>query len=559
MVIKTLQKALDFVWGYKREQPVKTLTMDDLPKYSAQLTNSPVVNTLFDGDKFFGGFGATQLQFTDYWTLRARSAQLFNENLYARGLIRRLVTNEINTGLTPEACPDEKIIGLAEDSLADWSETVESRFGIWSKNPELCDWEGRRTYGELQRDIRREALIGGDVLVVLRFSRRTRLPRLQVILGESIRTPLGADQDVRKGHEIRHGVEFNRRNRIVAYWIVQQDNSFKRLPAEGERSGRKLAWLVYGTDRRMDEVRGQPMLSLILQSLKEIDRYRDSAQRKAVINSMIAMFIQKDDNKPSTLPVSGGAVRKDAVATTDGDGSKRTFNIASQLPGMVMEELQTGEKPVAFGNDGTDINFALFESAVLNGIAWAHEVPAEILTLAFTNNYSASQAAINEFKIYLNMRWTIEGETLHTPIYIEFLISETLTQKINAPGLLDAWRDPEQYDVFGAWTAVDWYGSIKPSTDMLKQAKGSKVLVAEGWSTNAREARVTTGTKYSKNIKRLQRENQQKADALRPLLKLKAEFSGSDEPTETDVKLNALIEDSIEALTDDLRDELTGT
>ena len=55
----------------------------------------------------------TQIQNIDYWTLRARSSQLFNENLYARGLLRRLITNEINTGLTPECCPDEEIIGAA--------------------------------------------------------------------------------------------------------------------------------------------------------------------------------------------------------------------------------------------------------------------------------------------------------------------------------------------------------------------------------------------------------------------------------------------------------------
>jgi hypothetical protein len=46
-----------------------------------------------DGSKFAGGFGVTELLLADYWTLRQRSSQLFEQNLYARGLIRRLVTN----------------------------------------------------------------------------------------------------------------------------------------------------------------------------------------------------------------------------------------------------------------------------------------------------------------------------------------------------------------------------------------------------------------------------------------------------------------------------------
>jgi len=172
--------------------------------------------------------------------------------------------------------------------------------------------------------------------------------------------------------------------------------------------------------------------------------------------------------------------------------------------------------------------------------------------LSFSNNYSASQAAINEFKIYLNKVWSDWGETFCMPIYVEWLISETLLQKITAPGLLQAWRNPQEYDVFGAWVATDWYGSIKPSTDMLKQAKGSKLLVEEGWTTNARESRMLTGTKFSKNIKRIKRENELKAEAARPLLELNKEF-GTDVANDA---INALdnMED-LEGVLDDYLEE----
>ena len=496
--------------------------------YAGQQNTSPWENSLYDGAKFFGGFGATQIQEVDYWTLRLRSAQLFNENLYARGLVRRLITNEINTGLTPEAAPDEEIIGIPEDSLADWTETVENRFGIWGKNPNVCDWKHKNTFGAIQRAARLEALISGDVLIVLRQSPVTKLPMVQLVSGNKVQTPLSDSTSLRKGHKIRHGVEMNAAGRVVAHHVKQDDGTSKRLPAFGEKTGRKISWLVYGTDKRLDDVRGQPLLSLVLQSLKEIDRYRDSTQRKAVINSIIALSVEKSADKMGTLPITGGAVRKDTATVTDGDGGTRSFNIANQIPGIVAEELQTGEKLNFHGTGGTDADFGTFEEAIIQAVAWANEIPPEILRLSFSNNYSASQAAINEFKIYLNKVWSDWGETFCSPIYVEWLVSETLLQKITAPGLLQAWRDPAQYDVFGAWVCVDWYGSIKPSTDMLKQAKGSKLLVTEGWSTNAREARITTGTKFSKNIKRLTRENQQKADAARPLLELEKEFGAPE-------------------------------
>lgn len=506
--------------------PEVSLDQLDPFAYSGQTSPAPWQNSIFDGGKFFGGYGVTDILHIDYWTLRQRSAELFTTNLYARGLIRRLITNEINTGLTPEACPDEEIIGVPEDSLSDWTETVENRFGIWSKNPQLCDWKQVNTFGAIQRAARMEALISGDVLVVLRQSQRTKLPMVQLISGNMVQTPLAVNSfNLRKGHTITHGVELDAVDRVAAYWVRQADGSVKRLPAFGEKSGRHISWLVYGTDKRLDDLRGQPLLALVLQSVKEIDRYRDSAQRAAVINSILAMFITKSEDKPSTLPVQGGAVRKDQATVTDGDGTKRNFNLAQQIPGLVIEELQQGEEPKFNGGQGTDVNFGTFEAAVIQAVAWANEVPPEILTLAFSNNYSASQAAINEFKIYLNKIWSDWGETFCSPIYVEWLIAESLLQKVMTPGILEAWRDPSKYDIFGAWTAVDWYGSIKPSTDMLKQAKGSKMLVNEGWSTNARESRVTTGTKFSKNVKRLERENQQKAKALRPLLELQSEFN----------------------------------
>jgi len=541
-------KIFGYTFGKAETPALETIAVDQLaPKaYAGQTSQSPFENSIYDGGKFFGGFGTTQVQQVDYWTLRARSSQLFNENLYARGIIRRLVTNEINTGLSPEACPDEAIIGVPEESLNDWTETVETRFNIWAKGPTLCDWKKKSTFGALQREIRMEALIGGDILIVMRQSPQTGLPLIQLISGNKVQTPLAEQGTIRKGHRIQHGVELDAIGRVVAHWVRQDDGSSKRIPAMGEKTGRRISWLIYGTDKRLDDVRGQPLLAIVIQSLKEIDRYRDSTQRKATINSILAMFIKKSDDKMGTLPVTGGAVRRDQATTTDGDGSKRTFSIAEQIPGLVMEELQTGEEPVAFGSQGTDVNFGEFEDSIIQAVAWTLEIPPEVLRLSFSNNYSASQAAINEFKIAINRTWGDFGETLCTPIYIEWLLSETLLQKITAPGLLQSWRTPSEYDIFGAWTATDWYGSIKPSTDMLKQAKGSKLLVEQGWSTNAREARVTTGTKFSKNIKRLKRENELKADAMRPLLKLQQEFGDQG----TADAINTL-EDSIIQLVED--------
>lgn len=513
--------------GYDASE-VPTIKVSDLAA-AMPFRQQPTRYGWHDGEKYPGGYGPTEILFTDYWTLRARSAELFKRNLYARGLIRRLITNEINTGLHLEATPEEKLLGYGEDALADWSEDVENRFMLWESNAALCDHLQQSTFGKLQAIARSEALIEGDVLVVLVQDAMRALPRVQLLAGSSVRSPIeaAAHADARaRGNTIVHGVELDKDSRHVAYWICKRDPqdpfgvraTYSRLAAYGETTGRRTAWLLYGTDKRMDEVRGEPLLSLIAQSIKEIDRYRDSVQRKATINAIVAMFIQKGQDKPGTRPFAGGATRRGADTIVDNSGSPRRFNVAEQIPGLVLDELQQDETPHGFIPNGTDEKFGDFEEAIIQAIAWAHEVPPEILRLSFSSNYSASQAAINEFKIYLNKVRNEFGDGFCQPIYIEWLIAEALLEKIKkARNFLASWRDPSRYDEFFSWVSADWTGHIKPAVDMSRLVGGYKEMVAQGFITRDRASRELTGTKYSKNVQKLRREAEQLAEALKPL------------------------------------------
>lgn len=501
-----------------------------VPVISAAALESYTRDTNWDGSKFTGGYGPTDLFRVDYWTLRQRSAQLFTQSLYARGLIRRMLVNEINTGLHLESTPQERILGREEDSLSDWSEDVENRFALWGADPWLCDHQELNTWGALQAQARLEALVSGDVLVVLRQYQPTGLPRVQLICGSAIQTPLLGRVALRSGHRVVHGVELDGQERQVAYWVTQRDGTSKRLPAYGEKSGRRLAWMLYGTEKRLDEVRGQPLLAIILQSIREIDRYRDSIQRKALILSMLAAFIKKAEDKPSTMPITGGAQRRSRETTQDVTGRQRQFRNADLMPGLVIEELQQGEEPVAFQSNGTYEKFGEFEAAILQAIAWANNMPPEIYQLSFRNNYSASQAAINEYKMVLNMTRTQFGDWFCTPIYQEWLLASALSSKIKAPELVESWRDVSAYDIYGAWVSCDWAGQIKPAVDLSKLVVGYVAMMDAGLITRDRAARELNGVKFSHTIKKLARENAQLAEAMRPILELQAEMERQARP-----------------------------
>lgn len=478
-------------------------------------------SSTWDGDKFLGGFGVTRdYEVVDHWLLRKRSKQVFTENLYARGLVRRLITNRINKGLSLEATPDADILGLNRDNLSVWAENTERRFTIWGKNPALCDYHGMRTWGALQRQADMMSMVSGDVLIVLRQS-AAQLPNVELVDAEHVTTPMN-DRMLRaarnRGHTIVDGVELDKAKRHVAFFVRQANGKWRRITTVGSRTGRRQAWLHYGTERLIDDVRGQSLLGLVMQSLKEIDRYRDSELRAAVVNSMIAMWVEKGEDKMGSLPMSGGAKRNDVVTTQNDSQGRQDVQFSSLMPGMMLQELQQGEKPTSYDTKRPNVNFGNFEAAIINAIAWANEIPPEVLTLAFQNNYSASRGAVNEFKMYLERARTGFGEEFCDPIYQDWLISETMNASITSPGLLEAWRAPAMWDKFGAWMLADWSGAIKPNVDLLKEVKAYQELVAEGWLTRDRASRELTGMKYSKVTQQLASENEQLVVANQPLI-----------------------------------------
>jgi lambda family phage portal protein len=506
-----------FGW-FKSKAPaapdIPVIDIDSLGAYEPVTSGTP---DWFTGDKFLGSFGETKLFELDYWGLRARSRQLFIENLYARGMIRRLITNEINTGLVVEASPVEQFLSLDAEQLEDWSDITETAFELYASDAQMVDATGECNLGKLQKLIRMMALVEGDILTIIDIDAVTQLPRVRLISGNSIRTPPRFMMD----RMVQHGVRTDKHGRHVAYYVEQRDGTFITVRAYGKKSGRRIAKLIYGTDKLKDDIRGEPLLSIVLSSLKELDRYRDSTQRKATINSILAMFIKKTQDKPGTKPMSGAATKHSSVETLDDNNSGRTLDIQNHIPGVVMQELQTGEEPVAFNSASVDLNYQTFESAVIDAIAWANEIPPTIMKLAFSSNYSASQGEINEFKVYLTRVRKDFADDFLNWLYSEWLLGMVLNGVLVAPGFIHAWQNyPNTHMEYNAWVHCEWLGAIKPSADVVKSAKGYKILHDEGFITGDHASRELTGTKYSRNLRRQKRELEKRIESIMPAIEL---------------------------------------
>lgn len=501
------------LFGFKTRKDKQIEMLVTTNKYQAQMLDA--IKHTWDGSKYPGNFGLTKiLENIDYWTLRKRSVQLFTENPYAKGIIRRILRNEIHTGLTASANPIGAILWPDMDELKQaemavkYGDLLSQQFDLYANNYELFDFKKQLTFGEWQEMVRREALLCGDGVIISRVNRFTGLPTWDWVNGNNIRTP-GNVKTV-AGHRVVNGVELDEYGRHVAYYIqkiVGDKIEFERVPVKGEKSGRQISWMIYGSEKRADEVRGEPLLACVLGMLKDIDRYKDAEVRAAVINALIAFTVQKDENTVvGTRPTAGLARPMREVGPIKDETEPRHQPIQLMQPGTVFDDLAPGEKVVSYQTNRPNVNYAAFEAAILDAICWSLEIPPEIVKLRFTSSYSASRQANNEFEVYLKYRNFKNAKDFCQIIYEEFIIQSALNNQIQLPGFIMACFDSSKWRIRAAWLSCTWSGLSRPSVERTKDVKAANDALDNGLTTFDDECRRLSGKSFRQTIQQLKNE-----------------------------------------------------
>jgi lambda family phage portal protein len=455
------------------------------------------------------GTGADEDNNTDRPTLIARSRDLMRSSPLAAGAVGTVVSNVVGTGLTLDATPDYKLLGISEDEAEAWAENTESEFRLWADSTN-CDVTRHDNFYGLQSLAFRATLEGGDCAALTPAVRRPgSIYALTVQLIEAERI-CNAEKKP-DGPGLVAGIELDGYGAPVACHIASDyplrrggaKLTWTRVPFFGGKSGRRNVLHLFERTRP-GQTRGVPYLAAVIEPLKQLDRYSDAELQAAVISGAFAVFVKMDPNAFGDL--FGDSSEDYLSVAKNWDGTLPTGSLNG--PGQAIN-LLPGESIESANPGRPNAQFDPFVQAVLRQIGVGLGLPFEVLIKHFTASYSAARAALLDAWRFFRQRRDWLATHFCQPLYEIWLDEAIASGRISAPGYF---ADPA---IRHAWTRAVWIGDGPGSIDPVKEVDAAQKRVDMGISTLAAESVAYDGGDWdAKHRQRVKEEAARKSGGL---------------------------------------------
>lgn len=443
---------------------------------------TPVVSIRYDGEKTPGELGVIKRYYPDYRALRLRSYQAYAESDIVQAVVESHIDWVVGKGLRPQISPDretleEKGVGI---DVEQFSRQVERQYKLYI-NSRKSIYDEETNLSLKMREVLRQTLLGGDSLVVLNVDEFNNLS-VKCYDGEYVYSPMlgGEQQDARRrGNELSYGVEMEPSGKHVAYYLWD-GTQHRRVLAYDPNTGMRMAYLVYSRKLRYDNTRGIPLIMAILESVKKMDRYKESmlagAEERAKIAYQIVHREGSTEENPvidsirSALPLNE---RIDGAPNDRfNDGIKLQNKIASTTGRSVFNmPLESELKSLV-----SDVEFSFkdfFETNLLPLCA-AVGTPVEVAMKKFENNFSSSRGALQMWGHSMNISRYDFSFHFNEPIYKTWLMLADIKGDINAPGLFESIAINNDFILYEAYTKIAFIGPAVPHVDPVKEAKAER-------------------------------------------------------------------------------------
>lgn len=416
----------------------------------------------------------------DIARLRALSWDLYRNNSQAKKICRSLESKVIGRGLTPQS----QAIGRdGKPNVAFRTRAHE----LWRAMHERLDYRGRpgsggQDFTELSKTALRSTILGGEVLYRFRgeVPQTRRLPpvTVQLIHADRLDDSLFPTAAVESGNVVYYGIELDREEKRVAYYLLKyhpsdprsyDNRELQRVPAD------LIRHLYIAED--VDQLRGTPWFSAALLKMRDTNDYEYNELKAAAVAACVVLGYRR-----STGQTQFGVDLPEDWDLTDGDGNR----ISAVQPGMLLDLGRNGDL-VGFNPQRPNSGASEFIGHMLRSQATAVPgIKGSTLTGDFRqSSFSSERSADNDIWPELEGLQDWFAGSFCQPIY------ERVVSAAVASGWFDGVDDFDIADFTARrddYLRCSWQGPVARSINPVDDAEASRRRIQNGQSSPQREA-----------------------------------------------------------------------
>ena len=477
-------------WPWKKPAPIA--------EQETPATAAPVERAMYDGsnygynhiyylrytgEKNLGEMGPIRRYIADHDALRLRSWQLYLESEICQTVFQRFATWVIGSGLNMQAAPLTSVLerkGIKLDKEL-FNKQTEDLYRMYMSTKD-ADYSRNVTGNKLAHKAFINAIVGGDVLIVNRVDKKGNVTT-QLIDGAHVATPPALqlsnnDYISNEGNRVRYGVELNDKNEHVAYYVKTGIGyTYERIAAKDAKTGLPMAYMVYGLEYRLDNVRGIPLISAVMETSKKMERYKEATIGSAEERQKIPYIIEHGITSTGENPMLNRTVK--AMGITPNTTDLPADIAGKQLANDIM--VSTNKTVINMPNDSTlktlesknELYFKDFYTVNIDIVCACVGIPPNVAMQKYDSNFSAARAALKDWEHSLNVKRNEFADMYYKPHYELWLTMNIAIKNIDAPGFMDLYMNQ---DITGmnAYKNTRFTGAMVPHIDPLKEVKAER-------------------------------------------------------------------------------------
>lgn len=442
----------------------------------------------FDGEQEPYALNTGIVYDVDYYELAARAYTLVTINEYARTMIVRLAEFVVGTGLRLHPNPSRNLLKrLFNVKLPeDFSKNIQELWSLFEIDKNVSITKDQ-TIHKMAKTVYYNGLIAGDILVVNRIKDGCLVQ--QLINGMSVRSSKSISE---RKNKVVDGVEIDENEKPIGYYVIDKDGKEQYIKARDSKD-RLIAWLVPCGIKKLNSPRSYSIIGATMQKLNKIGQYSNSEVMAAETNAKFAAWIEQDKESSGVNPMKNipgidrilknqGVDVAETTSQEEGVTQKRFRDSLKRIASGLFIHMPKGQKLNSFDTKRPNVNHTSFVDGSMKYITASGGIPFEVYLMQFSNNFSASRAALKMFEVILqNNRQFSIIDYYYQPTYERFFELECLKGNIFAPRYLELKNDDGYLD--NAYTRAKWVGVKIPHIDEVKEVNAVLSKLKGGLTT----------------------------------------------------------------------------